>query len=573
MFKKNTKHLQPSLFGLTNSLPESMQKDIEKSSEFHFYNLIFCNIREELFASLYSDKKSRPNSPINAMVASLILMQRNRWTYDQLFDSIKFNILTKVALGLDRIDAIPFCPASIFNFQNRLNNHFAETGENLLEHVFDHLTAKQLQKLKLKTNIQRTDSFLAASNIRNYSRLQLLVEMLIRIYRVLSDEDKQRLQEKFRPYVSKSSGQYIYRLQASDLPHELDKIGQLYLWIHNNIYSQYADYDVFCIFNRVYAEHFTIVEDKITVISSDQLRSSDLQSPDDLDATYRYKNGQHSRGQSINVTETAHPENAINLLTDVAVNPNNVDDAKVLGQRLDKIKRKTADLDELHFDATYGNPENDTTFEKHNITPVQTAIRGNRSAVPIEIKQTSSTHYQVSCPMQTALSKLARKRHKVEFDINICQQCSHLTICPAMKRKEHYAFHFTHEDYLSKKRQYQINEIPQKRRKLRNNVEATVNEFVCKMPGKKLKVRGRFKTSVFAYSLAISINFGRIYRYIQDQPKDFLLVSCFIDNFIKERLIISYLLSLINKILGLIKSISFEQRSYSNKFAFQLLCF
>jgi len=240
MFKKNTDHVQKNLFGLFNSLPQALQKDAKQTSQYCFYNLIFCNIAEDIFAKLYSDKKSRPNVPINAMVSSLILMQRNNWTYEQLFEAIKFNILTKFALGLDSLDDIPFCPASLFNFQNRLNDHFEETGENLLELVFDQLTEDQLKTLKLKTNIQRTDSFMAASNIRNYSRLQLLIEMVIRIYRVLSDEDKQRFSEKFQAYINKTSGQYIYHLKASDLPHELEKIGQLYQWIYENLYATYA---------------------------------------------------------------------------------------------------------------------------------------------------------------------------------------------------------------------------------------------------------------------------------------------------------------------------------------------
>ncbi len=44
MFKKNTKHLQPNLFGLLNSLPDNIQKKVKQSEEFHFYNLIFRNI-------------------------------------------------------------------------------------------------------------------------------------------------------------------------------------------------------------------------------------------------------------------------------------------------------------------------------------------------------------------------------------------------------------------------------------------------------------------------------------------------------------------------------------------------
>jgi len=535
MFKKNTDHVQKNLFGLFNSLPQALQKDAKQTSQYCFYNLIFCNIAEDIFAKLYSDKKSRPNVPINAMVSSLILMQRNNWTYEQLFEAIKFNILTKFALGLDSLDDIPFCPASLFNFQNRLNDHFEETGENLLELVFDQLTEDQLKTLKLKTNIQRTDSFMAASNIRNYSRLQLLIEMVIRIYRVLSDEDKQRFSEKFQAYINKTSGQYIYHLKASDLPHELEKIGQLYQWIYENLYATYVEFDIFKIFERVYTEHFTLVEQKVTVKSPDQLHSGCVQSPDDVDATYRDKNGKTSKGQAINMTETAHPDNPINLVTDVAVNPNNIDESQVLGERLDNINQKTPDLEELHFDGAFGSSDNDAKFEEYGITPIQTAVRGRQSTVAIEIEHGSEHEYNVSCPQQTVPSQPTRSRHKAEFDLERCQQCPHREQCPAIAMKKYNVFYFSHEDYLARRRQNRIYEIPKERRKLRNNVEATVNEFVCKMPGKKLKVRGAFKAAVFAYSVAISINFGRIYRLILDDPEYFKAFFFFIFKIVNER--------------------------------------
>ena len=262
MFKKNTKHLQPNLFGLLNSLPDNMQKKVKQSEEFHFYNLIFRNIKEDLFKPLFSDKESRPNSPINAMVSALILMHRRTWTYEELFKQIQFHILVRIALGLDTLDEMPFCPATLFNFQNRLSDHFTKTGENLLEQVFDQLSDQQIKKLKIKTNIQRTDSFQAASNIRNYSRLQLLVELLIRIYRVLSDDDKKKFKEQFDPYVDKTSGQYIYSLKASDLPHEIEKVGHLYHWIESNLKSAYKDKEIFKVFDRVFAESILLFQVK-----------------------------------------------------------------------------------------------------------------------------------------------------------------------------------------------------------------------------------------------------------------------------------------------------------------------
>lgn len=568
MFKRNTDHMQADIFGLYNTLPEKMKKVVKKSEHYVFYNLIFCNIKEALFSKLYSNKKSRPNAPINAMVASLILMHRYNWTYEQLFENIQFHILVKIALGLDCIDKMPFCPATLFNFQNRLAKHFIQTGENLLEQVFDQLTEKQLKILKIKTSIQRTDSFAAASNIRNYSRLQLLVELVIRIYRILSDKDKKRFLKHFEPYINKSSGQYIYPLKASEIPHEIEKIGHLYHWIEKNLKHSYAEYDIFKTFERVYKEHFTVVHEKIEVKSNNQLKSHYVQSPDDLDATYRKKNNKPLKGQSINIVETASPDNQVNLITDVSTNPLNKEDSKVLNERLDTIKHKTPDLKELHFDAAYASSENDKKFEKHKITPVQTAVRGKKPAVDMKIEKVSETQYTVSCPLQSVQSESTGKQYKATFDLAICKRCSSKGKCPTQRRKHHRVFYFSHEYYLRSRRQKIIDSIPIERRKLRSNIEATVNEFVRKMPNRKLKVRGAFKASIFALSCAMSINFGRIYRFIQVDPSYYEpIVLCFV-NVVKDQ--IQFYRKYFFK---LVEYFVFKQRSLNYKFQCKLFVF
>ena len=125
------------------------------------------------------------------MVSAIILAYRKGWTIKEMLEQIDFNLLTRTALGLNKMDDTAFCEATFFNFQNRLLKHFIETGENLLERVFDGLTEEQLKKLKIKTDIQRSDSFMAMSNIRSYGRVQLLIEMLLRLYRILKEEDKE----------------------------------------------------------------------------------------------------------------------------------------------------------------------------------------------------------------------------------------------------------------------------------------------------------------------------------------------------------------------------------------------
>lgn len=513
MFRKNEKHLQKNLFGFQSSLPLGQQKLLYESEEYKFYEIIFCNIKEEDFKCLYSEKESRPNSPVNSMVSSLILKERKDWSYAELFNQIGFNLLTKTALGLDHIDEIPFVASTLFYFQNKLDLHFKKTNENLLEKVFNQLTTAQLKDLKLKTNIQRTDSFLASSNIRNYSRLQLLIEVLLRLYRIFSDADKINFKELLSPYTTQKSEKYIYNLKGSELPKQIEKIGDIYYRLSNQMEDTYSGIREYEIFDRVYKEHFSVEQEKIRVKEPKELSSSSLQSPDDTDATYRKKNNATSKGQSINIVETINSENAIELINDVTVASNNTNDDKILNDRIEKVKSKTPKIEELHFDGAYGSEDNDKIFDELNITQVQTAIKGRKSEVAITIIK-SDDGYEVSCPNQKATTVLGQKRYKAKFELSICSQCNLADICSTIKNKKQRTYYFTEEDYLRNQRINSINQIPKERRKFRNNVEATVSEFKRKFHNGKLKVRGYFRTTLFAFSMAISINFGRIFRYM-----------------------------------------------------------
>jgi hypothetical protein len=119
MFRSNTEHTQTNIFGFANLITPKMAKDLQESEEQKFYELIFCNIKEEDFACLYSEIDSRPNIPINCVVSAILLQNKQRLTYEKLFDNIKFNLLTKTALGLQTLDEAPFSEASLFNFQKK----------------------------------------------------------------------------------------------------------------------------------------------------------------------------------------------------------------------------------------------------------------------------------------------------------------------------------------------------------------------------------------------------------------------------------------------------------------------
>jgi hypothetical protein len=515
MFKSNS---QPELFSFALDLSKRQRDLLDKSKEKWFYNLIFSSIDEGSFKPLYSEKASRPNVAVNILVSALILKELKGISYDELMESMMFDMRFKTALGLVSIEEEPFSRATLFNFQNRILDYEQQTGINLIEQVFDNLSSQQIKQLKLKADIQRTDSTLVSSNIRKYSRIQLLIEVLIRLERILDKTDKCQIAEQLQAYLRAGSEKYIYALQSNELPRELEKLGKVYHAVHTAINEKdsYHAKKEFINFERAYKEHFIVVNHQVSAKPSEELNSGMLQSPDDQDATYRKKKEQQSKGYTINGTETANPGNPIQLLTDIAVNPNNIDDSVILNERIDIIKEKTPELSELHTDGGYGSEGNDQKLAELEITQITTAVRGRESEIEKKIEQNSQSPgaYTVKCPHQTAESTPTRQRHKVRFDLCICQQCPLKAKCRIFKSKGRY--YFTHQDYLLSRRNSNIKEIPRERRKIRPNVEATMKEFKSRASAGKLKVRGHFKTSLFAFNVGIAINFGRIYRYIAD---------------------------------------------------------
>jgi len=79
-----------------------------------------------------------------------------------------------------------------------------------------------------------------------------LIEMLIRFYRILKGEDKERFEDMLSEYTKQTSGQYIYKLERTKIPRELEKLGQIYHKLYEALKYRYEEIEIFSIFERVY---------------------------------------------------------------------------------------------------------------------------------------------------------------------------------------------------------------------------------------------------------------------------------------------------------------------------------
>jgi len=532
MFRKNEGYIQFNMFGIEQNLTAKQKKMWEESIEHRFFENIFKRIDEQRFSVLYSDKKSRPNVPVNQLVGSLILKHLYDWSYAELFKHLSFNMLTRHAIGIQGLSEDIFAEASIFNFQNRVIEHFLETGEDLLIEIFDSLTAEQLKEFGIDTSIQRGDSFLIGSNIFDYTRLQLLIEVLLRLHRILKEEDKELFKDSIINYTKQTAGQYIYRVEKEDLPKELEQLSKIYHELHTKLKEKYEAHSVFKIFERVYYEHFTIVDEQLQVIDSGELHSAILMSPDDTDATYRTKGREDSKGYVGHLSETANPDNPFDLITDIATYQNNVGDAQILEERLPEMKQKTPEIEEYFVDGLYGSPAIDELMEKYGITQYQTAIRGRKSYGEISIERKEDETVWVSCGGGQVVQAQKQKRWKAVFDFQKCSQCPLAEKCntriSGTKRGiPKRTYYFEEKHILRHTRFKNFEKLPEEKKTIRANVEATVKEEKRGIKNGKVRVRTKIRIGFYLALTSIAINLTRIHKFMNQKVDEtlFLLFS------------------------------------------------
>jgi hypothetical protein len=531
MFKKNTQHLQLPLTSHIDELPEKYQERLKNSWAGYFYSEFFCNLDETPFSVLYADIPSRPNVPVNVLIALAILKSENDWTDEEMMDHFHYDIQLRYALGYRRLGEGDFGMRTIYYFRERLSRYYQETGINIFIKAFEQVSDVQIEKYTVKTNLMRKDSTQVMSNIQKIGRVQLLVEVLQRVHRMLTEEEKEHYKEEYAPYLKGHAGQFVYRMKKSEIESKLEQIGILIQRLLDDLKPVHGDDPAYKILERVFREHYEVEQSKkgtkerrIIAKPNDKLSASSMQSPDDLEATYREKRGNKYYGYVTSVAETCNPENELQLITSIQTAPNNTDDSKLLMEALPNLKKRMK-LDTIITDATYASSDTDELVQQLGITHIQTAIRGRKPdpnklhLSEFEIKlDDDQKPIEITCPQGQMVSVEISKHKKAfvaHFSAEQCDSCPMVDRCPAKigKHDQRYHLRITKEKALAAIRQKISNQFLEEGRNLRAAVESTVKSIRKPLSGGKLCVRGLFRVSCMMIGPAVMTNVRRIMRY------------------------------------------------------------
>ncbi len=531
MFRKNQQHLQPSLFSDLNALSAKQRTRLDESWAGAFRREVFNRLDEQPLAVLYSDEPSRPNVPVNVLLGLETLKAGLGWSDAEMYDEFVFNLQVRYALGYDRLSDGEFDLRTVYNFRRRLSDYQQSKGENLVEPAFVQVTDEQVSAFQLKTSQLRMDTTQISSNIRQMNRLQLLVEMLQRVDRMLSEADHVRYTEVLAPYRKGSSGQYVYHLKGEDTALHLQQIGEVMQRLLGELAPAYAQHATYQLLNRMFQEQFTVapppaLPPQVHAQPGKDIRADSLRSPDDPDATYRKKAAHAYQGYVANVTETCDPANPLQLIVQTQVASNTTQDTDLLRAAMLDLKTRL-DVEHLYTDGGFCGPDVDDLLRDLHVEQTPTGLCGHApnpdrlSLADFRFECDDLGQPQrVVCPHGRA-AEVEPGRNAERFLARfVCDDCPLATRCSTQVRTHdpRRVLPFSHKDLGVTLRRQRRAQHPEAKN-VRAAVEATVGALKRPFPEDQLPVRGRFRMACLVIGSAWMVNVRRIQRYWADQRR------------------------------------------------------
>jgi hypothetical protein len=336
--------------------------------------------------------------------------------------------------------------------------------------------------------------------------------------------------EKWKVYLVGRPHQVCYKIATADVEEHLVTIGQELCQVEAELAQRAPESETLDLIRRVLEEQYEQQSDGTVVLRPpEEVSASSLQSPHDPEATYRVKGGKSYRGgYVVNVSETADPQNSIQLITDVQVEANQTDDATLLEQSLDDQTERGIQIDKATVDGGYTGPQAEAACQRHQVELRATRMRGGHSH-PDKWGWDRYTWQMdedgvpvcVTCPQGVSAQLLpgrAEGRFIARFQTEQCANCPLLG--QACRVRE--CAHLDPSLYVQRR----AIQVAQQRQQLhpedtpiRVVIEATVRSLKWPFPNSKLPVRGLIRVRMTIYTAALMVNLRRLHRHSRRKAK------------------------------------------------------
>jgi hypothetical protein len=503
---------QQSLFQPSIVLPGEWKKKLQSTWAEVFRNEGLGLIPEHEFAHLYDSDNGRPNFPVALLVGVSIIKELLGLTDAALIHAFHFDLVVVHALGLE-VGQLSLAPRTLYYFRDRV------AGDPALLATFRLVTQAIVDRLQLRTDVQRLDSTQISSNMAHLSRLGLFVrtiESFLEKARKVLPEAVEALPSAIRERYLDRSG-YFADSTGSEARRRLEQAAEDLALLLDFFASHepITALEGYALRRRLFDEQCRVEvaqgEQIVVLRDPNEIASTSLQSPSDPDATY---SGHKGKGYQVQIAETTHEDNPVEIITYVEVEGAHEDDHAALLPCIEQTQADGLGPEQVLADTNYNSGPNLVAAAEAGVE-VLAPTPGTVDPDDLTLADFSmdlESGEVTRCPEGHApeSQKLTRngKGMIVRFDRTTCAGCEFADSCPAGKAKGR--LRFTDEQLMlawSRARE-QTPEF-KTRYKRRSGIESTNAELKTGHGMGKLWARGKQRVTFAVVMKVLAVNIKR----------------------------------------------------------------
>ncbi|MDQ7032580.1 MAG: transposase [Desulfonauticus sp.] len=395
--------------------------------------------------------------------------------------------------------------------------------------IFDSILNNIIEKLNIDLSIQRTDSTLVKTALKNMSKLELFKTTIQKFLTELQKTHKRiysRIDTELRNrYLPEDENNHWF---ASCKPTEYgNKLIQMAKDILNLIemfkeHKKVNQLESFHLLHRLAKEQITVDGEDVKIGVTLEKKGEALVNPHDPDAQY---NGYYQQtGYKLNIMETCSMSKDIpnpKLITQVEVAKADVLDQKLLHTSIEKLANKQIQPEITLADNGYDSEANRQKLEQQGIKLVSPpAGEAPEGFGLMDFKVSQDGKELLECPLGNKCLKNKIKpsesKTKSYFDKQTCEQCNHLEGCPVKlsKRRAVISWQWHQPNLETRRRMFSEDQETISLYKQRSGIESTFSHLKNKFGLAKTSRRGYLQNTFQIILSVIGLNIHRAYKWL-----------------------------------------------------------
>lgn len=451
MFCKNNAQ-QTTFLDPVAQMPKYLQDILKKSWAQAFRDYIFPQINEERFSVIYSSNHaSRPNTPINIIIALLMIKEIFQQTDEELIGSLHFDIRYQYALYTTNYEKQPVSINTLTNFRNRVIEYEQSSGIDLIKLEVEALADATAKNLCIDNKKVRVDSLMVSSSCKKLSRLELVYSVNYRLIKDLNEYNKSLIPEECLAYLEKGNkNETIYRtqdLQATSKLLILLNHSEMLCEVCSKLGTIMTNSENYQLLVRMLQDQTTVDENsQLTPKVGKEIASTSLQNPTDSDATFRHKY-EGNIGYVANIVEIFNEDTSI--ITNYDLKPNIFSDSKFADDVIKAIseKKQADEKVQVITDGAYYEIEKATEALKQNIELIPGELVGRKPSTDKigydKFAVDKESNVIINCPggAEPEESYNSSKSYTSKFNKETCDKCPLRDKCPIKSQKKFNTIH------------------------------------------------------------------------------------------------------------------------------------